>query len=33
VENSSHERKVFAADEVIDDIIGIRLPFNEIFDA
>lgn len=27
------ERKVFATGEVIDEIIGIRLPFDEIFDA
>lgn len=27
------EHKVFSADEVIDDIIGIRLPFDDIFDA
>jgi Uma2 family endonuclease len=27
------ERKVFASGEVIDEIIGIRLPFDEIFDA
>jgi Uma2 family endonuclease len=27
------ERNVFAAGEVIDETIGIRLPFDEIFDA
>lgn len=27
------ERKVFASGEVVDDLIGIRLPFDEIFDA
>lgn len=27
------ERNVFASGEVIDDMIGIRLPFDEIFDA
>jgi Uma2 family endonuclease len=25
--------KIFAAGEVVDDVIGIRLPFDEIFDA
>lgn len=33
VYRSLDERKVFASGEVIDEIIGIRLPFDEIFDA
>lgn len=33
VYRSLDSHKIFTAGEVVDDIIGIRLPFDEIFDA
>ena len=33
VYSTLNNRKIFTAGEVVDDIIGIRLPFDEIFEA